>query len=135
MTYGAAAAFYPGVLEEVSREVGGNVFILPSSTEEVLALRADDPREYRELERMVREVNRTTVRPSERLSDHVYHFDAESRTFERADAYYTRQMIQQRTRNPEGKGERVPAAERTDGSGKLPKAEQTHHWESRERER
>ena len=112
MTYGAAAMFYPGVMEEVSREMGGNLFILPSSTEEVLVVRAEDPAEYRDLETMVRQINASEVQPSERLSDHVYHFDAESRSFERADAYCSRQLERQDRLRQEPETRKAPARKR-----------------------
>ena len=40
--------------------------------------------DYRELEKMVHEVNETQVRPTERLSDNVYHYDSKEKIFELA---------------------------------------------------
>lgn len=41
--------------------------------------------ELRDLEQMVREVNQTQVAPQERLSDHVYEYDAKEHELFRSD--------------------------------------------------
>lgn len=87
---GAAAAFYPGLMEAAARELQGNFFLLPSSVHEVLLLPDDGMVTAAELSAMVTAVNRTEVRPSEQLSDSVYHYDAEARAFERGEAFEAR---------------------------------------------
>ena len=87
---GASALFYPNVMEEAADHFGGNYFVLPSSTHEVIMIPADGTADFRELEQMVREINHTQVAPDERLSDHVYHYDAHERLFERADRHEIR---------------------------------------------
>lgn len=84
---GAAAAFYSEVMENAAKEIGGSFFILPSSVHEVLFLPDDGQMKTIELKAMVEEINATQVAPEEKLSDSVYHFDAESRTFELGEKF------------------------------------------------
>ena len=51
---------------------------------------AKDVENYHDLEAMVREVNETQVAPEERLSDNVYHYDAEAKVFELAQHHEER---------------------------------------------
>lgn len=77
---GANALLNGRLLEQVSKQLGGDFTILPSSIHEVLVLPqfvADE--RSGELENMVCEVNSTQVAPEERLSDHVYRYDSESK--------------------------------------------------------
>ena len=88
--YGAGALFYPGIQDQIAGRVGGDYFVLPSSIHEVLII-PDHVFEARSfLEGMVREVNQECVTPEERLSDHVYHYDAANRVFEKAETFEDR---------------------------------------------
>lgn len=87
---GAAVAFYPGFMEEAARMLKSDYFILPSSVNEVLLLPDDGTAKAEELSAMVAIVNREHVSPAERLNDHVYHYDAEARAFERGETYEAR---------------------------------------------
>lgn len=87
---GAAVAFYPEALDNAAKEIGGSFFVLPSSVHEVLLLPDDGMMKTSELKQMVTEINRAEVLPNERLTDSVYHFDAESRTFELGEKYEKR---------------------------------------------
>ncbi|MBR1931946.1 MAG: hypothetical protein IJ833_10850 [Lachnospiraceae bacterium] len=72
---GAACLLYPGQLEEMAKQLGGNYYILPSSVHEVILL-PDGPDIWAEqLKEMIAEVNRTQVRAEEKLSDTLYYFD------------------------------------------------------------
>ncbi|MCH5343786.1 MAG: hypothetical protein J1E64_07080 [Acetatifactor sp.] len=72
---GAACILYPDVLEQLSAQAGGNLYILPSSIHEVILL-ADGGREEPELlKEMIFDVNRTQVEPEEILSDSLYYYD------------------------------------------------------------
>lgn len=62
----------------------GNCLVLPSSVHEVLMVSAAKM-DWREAERMVREVNRVAVKPEEQLSGFVYHWDSREKALERAD--------------------------------------------------
>ena len=74
-THGAICMLYPGVLERVAQEIGGDFFILPSSIHEVIILPDMGNKDYEELRGMIREVNRTQVAPEEVLSDTLYRYD------------------------------------------------------------
>lgn len=56
----------------------GEVYIIPSSVDEVLIMPKSFGREVSDLARMVREVNASEVRPEDRLSDNVYEYDIET---------------------------------------------------------
>jgi hypothetical protein len=45
----------------------------------------------KQLENIVRQVNNDEVRPEDKLSDHVYHYDSKEKVFELADKYMERQ--------------------------------------------
>lgn len=81
---GAASMFYEEALSKLSEQVGSDLYILPSSVHEVIAVstKLGDPEM---LSNMVQEVNGSEVSAEERLSDHVYRFDAAKRTLSLAD--------------------------------------------------
>ena len=74
--YGAAAAFYPGALKELSGALGGDLYLLPSSVHEFLALPVRDAPSCEFLEQTVGSVNAGHVEPEDVLSDHVYLYEA-----------------------------------------------------------
>lgn len=82
---GAAALLDDKMMEQIAERVGGDFFILPSSIHETLIIPAEAGMKLRDLESMVKEVNETQVAPQDRLSDHVYHYDAETHEVFRAD--------------------------------------------------
>lgn len=59
---------------------------------EVLLVPDNEKTDSHTLERMVREVNETQVCPEDKLSDHVYHYDSQTKIFEIAESYEKRQM-------------------------------------------
>ncbi|MCC6095155.1 MAG: DUF5688 family protein, partial [Eubacterium sp.] len=91
--YGSGVIAYPTFMEQAAKRMGGDFFILPSSIHEVLLLKDDGKVDFRELEAMVSEINRTQVSPEERLSDFVYRYDAKERVFERASRYEARTKV------------------------------------------
>lgn len=78
--YGAACVLYPGLLEELAEENGGDFYILPSSVHEVILLDAGAEQDCGFLRDMIRDVNDTQVEPEEVLSYSLYYYDAKSRT-------------------------------------------------------
>ena len=68
---------FPDEIKKLAMQLGSDLYILPSSVHEIIALPAvmGDPAE---LARLVKEVNRDCVCPEERLSDHVYRYCLES---------------------------------------------------------
>ena len=91
--YGAAAIMYPDVLEQAAERLGENFYIIPSSRHEVILIpESMAPGSYKELETMIREVNRTEVSMEDRLSDKAYHYEDKYGRLELAEDYETRKM-------------------------------------------
>ena len=82
---GATALLDDKMMEQIAERIGGDFFILPSSIHETLIVPVDAGMELHDLEMMVQEVNATQVAPQDRLSDHVYNYDAETHEVFRAD--------------------------------------------------
>ena len=77
--YGAASMLYEEPLHELAEKVGSDLYILPSSVHEVIAVSADfsSPDELAE---MVYEINMDQVDINDRLSNQVYCYDKDLRT-------------------------------------------------------
>lgn len=75
--YGSAALVYPGLLKSLAKNLGKSYWILPSSIYELLIVPDDQTMHEEDMYSMVCEINRTQVRPEERLSDNAYYFDSE----------------------------------------------------------
>lgn len=88
---GAAVMFYPDFMEQAAKELGGDIFILPSSVHEVLILPDDGNMNAQELKEMVTSINASEVAPEDRLTDSVYHYDAQERIFELGEKFEERQ--------------------------------------------
>ena len=67
---GAAAIFYPEVMEQLAEKFGGKFCVIPSSIHEVLIV--PDNGDHETLNNMVRSVNEDILNPGEFLSDHIY---------------------------------------------------------------
>lgn len=73
---GATVLMYPDTLKQIAERVGGEYYILPSSTHEILAIPKNQAPTPTELRQMVREINRDQVEPTERLSNEVFSYEA-----------------------------------------------------------
>lgn len=75
---GAASVLYEENLHQLAEGIGTDLYILPSSVHEVLAVSTDmgNPEALAE---MVYETNMSSVPLGERLSNNVYHYDKEMR--------------------------------------------------------
>ena len=81
-TLGAATIFYPGLLKEIADDYECDLYIIPSSVHECIVIPVgDDCMETDYLKKMIQEVNRTTVKRTEFLSDNLYIYDRESDRF------------------------------------------------------
>lgn len=89
---GAGCIFYPGFMDQAAEKLDGDFFVLPSSVHEVILLPDNGEMSTHELESMVREINANEVAPADRLSDSVYHYDAEDRIFEKSASFDERQQ-------------------------------------------
>jgi hypothetical protein len=72
---GASAILYPRVLHELSEKEGSNLYLLPSSVHEVIALPENLVPDADFLRQLICEVNRTQVHAPEVLSDTLYFYD------------------------------------------------------------
>ncbi len=79
---GASALFYPGILEEISRKMEGDYYVIPSSIHEIIAVPCLLGRDPGILENIVMDINQSTVQPEDRLSDRVYRYFADTRRLE-----------------------------------------------------
>ena len=76
--HGAASMLYEENLHELAMKVGTDLYILPSSIHEVIAVSVKMGDPY-ELAQVVRDINMGQVALSERLSNQVYHYDKDLR--------------------------------------------------------
>lgn len=80
---GAALILCDEVMDKVVEHYKVNVlYILPSSIHEVIIIPDSDSVDVEYLKDMVYEINRSTVAPEERLSDHVYKYTCATKSFE-----------------------------------------------------
>lgn len=75
---GAASMLYEDELHKLSVQLGTDLFVMPSSIHEVIAVPADDLNPS-ELAEMVSEINMAQVALEDRLSNQVYYYDRELR--------------------------------------------------------
>ena len=78
--YGAGSILSSDAMEKVSQAMEDDLYILPSSVHECIAIPAQDRSREDELRDMVREINETQVLPEEVLSNQVYFYDSRERT-------------------------------------------------------
>ena len=83
---GAAALFYPDVKEKAGELLGGDYYILPSSTHEVILVPDSADIDAKNLCDMVKQANRTVVEPNDILSDNVYHYSRDERRLDMVSA-------------------------------------------------
>ena len=88
--FGAGCLFYPDFLRTATETIGGGFFVIPSSIHEVLLLSDNTNMTLEELEDLIRSVNTEEVAPEDRLSDQLYHYDAEAERFETGKEYIKR---------------------------------------------
>ena len=88
---GSVCMVYPGFLDKACAELGEDVFVIPSSIDEVILLKQSEAKEFvlRNPD-CVNEVNKGRLLPNEVLSDKVYHYERATQTFEAASAWYQR---------------------------------------------
>ena len=106
---GAAAILNDDNRQEIAEKVG-DFYMLPSSIHETLIIPKDAGMEFKELEQMVQEVNQTQVAPGERLSDHVYEYDAKEHELFRSDR--AEERVKQKEEKRDNRHERVSVKEK-----------------------
>lgn len=81
---GANTILNDEIRQAIAKQVG-DFYVLPSSLHETLIVPKSIGMKRKDLEQMVQEVNQTQVAPEERLSDHVYEYDAKTHELFRSD--------------------------------------------------
>lgn len=78
--HGAVSMLYEENLHELAEQLGDDLFILPSSIHEVIAVPAEmAEKKLANMTKMVHDVNMGSLRLEERLSNSVYHYDRNAR--------------------------------------------------------
>lgn len=72
--FGAASVIYEDVLHDIADRLNSDLYILPSSIHEVIAVPSDIA-SLQQFEKLVKDTNNYCVEPEERLSNSVYHYD------------------------------------------------------------
>ena len=76
--YGATTLLYPGTLKNVSVLLNNNLYIIPSSIDEVIAVPDSVQITPDKMKEILKDVNRNLLRCDQRLSDHLYYYDRRS---------------------------------------------------------
>lgn len=85
MVHGAVGILFPEVMDMVAQKLGNECYVIPSSVHELLLLPKSFSQDYRFIDEMIREVNKTAVSPEEVLGEHVYELHANERRLVRCD--------------------------------------------------
>ena len=101
--HGAGVLAYQDFMDQAAERVGGSFYILPSSLHEVLLVPDNGQMSLHDLESMVREVNATQVAPEDKLTDNVYHYDAEAKVFELGEKFVEREAAKDSVEKSEEK--------------------------------
>ena len=82
-SYGAASICYHGVVKELSDELSSDLYLIPSSVHEFLAVPVIADMDIEYLNDMIRSINQSQIMPPEVLSDHtyIYHRDTDRITY------------------------------------------------------
>lgn len=85
-TNGAAAICYQGLLARLFRRFGSPLYVVPSSVHETLIYPEPEDAGMKkqlgpeEMKKIIYEINRSHLKPKERLSDSLYYYDGEKLT-------------------------------------------------------
>ncbi len=104
---GANVILDQNFMDQVADTLGGDFFVLPSSIHECICIPKQEGMSYHEFENMVQDVNATQVAPEERLSGHVYEYDAKEHELMRSDKAEERRAERSQESKDEKKHERV----------------------------
>lgn len=89
-TDGAATMFYPNVLNDIATRLNHDLYIIPSSTDEVLVLSDTPSLNHQHVKNTLKYVNETIVSDNDRLSNTLYHYSKDEHLLEKADDYQKR---------------------------------------------
>lgn len=86
--FGAVSLFDEDVLDDLIDMCDGDFYVLPSSIHDLIIVPAKDVSDVEFLTQMVQEVNESKLDPPDRLSNHAYGFDSETRELVHANQLY-----------------------------------------------
>lgn len=91
---GATAIFYPDVLDHYAEMMGGKIYVLPTTKNDVIVIQDDG--KYRTYEEVVKAVKDWDIYRDhgEKLTDNIYHFDAETKKFILGEEYVYSEKIE-----------------------------------------
>lgn len=91
---GATAIFYPDVLDHYAEMMGGKIYVLPTTKNDVIIIQDDG--KYRKYEEVVKAVKDWDIYRShgEKLTDNIYHYDAETKKFVLGEEYVYSKAIE-----------------------------------------
>ena len=90
-TDGAATMFYAGILNDLAEKLEHDLYIIPSSTDECIALCDSPSLNIEHVKEMLLSVYKSAMGdPDKKLSDHLYHYDKDEHILEKADDYEKR---------------------------------------------
>lgn len=90
-TDGASTMFYAGVLNDLATKLNHDLYIIPSSTDECIAVCDSSFLDHEHLEEILRTVNDSSLVDSDKkLSDHLYHYDKDEHILEKEEDYEKR---------------------------------------------
>ena len=76
--YGATSILYPNALHSIATKLDSNLYVIPSSVDEVIVV-SDSPSIHpHKLQDLLSEVNSSLLRSDQRLSDHLYYYERRS---------------------------------------------------------
>lgn len=76
--YGAAAVLYEGLLDSFARELGRDLYILPTSINEMTVVSDEEGNDPAGLQNVLRNVNHESTGDKDFLSDNIYRYDRET---------------------------------------------------------
>lgn len=72
--FGAIYMVYKDVLKDIYNMIGGDYLVLPSSVHEFIVIRLEEECDMEKINSMICEINDTSLREEEVLSDHAYRY-------------------------------------------------------------
>lgn len=92
-TKGAVMATTPKFMDKITEKLG-EIYVIPSSVDEVLIVPKSVAGDPEMLANMVKQVNEDAVKPEDRLSDNVYEYDPDSQTLRVANGLELDEMVE-----------------------------------------
>lgn len=89
-TDGAASMFYPNILNDIAHKLDNDLYIIPSSIDEVLILSDSSELNYQHVKNTLDYVNKTIVDDEHKLSNELYHYSKDEHLLEKVDDYEKR---------------------------------------------